>query len=291
MTFFDWATQTSARTSFGALIADVSVQGTNRKNSFTDVRFYDLVSGALSYYIGNNVLDTTINGLSVDDPTSARIKDTGINTQINGSSVFDYFARNGRTVNLLTGSGLTPSTSGTATTQAVSNYAQLRTGATSGSVARLYSTEPISGLSQSQIFNINFGLPLRITFSLTRITAGASALGRVQIKQTQADGALAASGLGLQINNYDIFGETYGTSIDTLNAGTLVDGQTYKIEIIHYPANRVEWWVNGVLRAAETTAAKIPTGQAPCYLQASFNNGAAVDLQMFVNSITLQSGI
>ena len=291
MTFLDWATQTSPRTQFGALITDVGTQGWNRKNSFTDVRFYDLIAGALSYYIGTNVLDTTINGLSVDDPNAARIRDLGINSKINGMSLFQYIARNGRNANILTGSGLTSSATGTATTQAVSNFAQLRTGATAGSVARLYSTDVISGLSQNQIFNINFDLPLRIAFSLTRITAGGSALGRVQVKTTQADGALVAKGLGLQINNYDIFGETYGTSVDSLNVATLVDGQTYQVEIIHYPANRVEWWVNGVLKATESTLAKIPSGAAACYPQASLNNVTAVDVQMFLNSVTIQAGI
>lgn len=289
-TFFDWAAQTSARTQFGALIADVSAQGISRKNSFTDVRFYDLIATALAYYIGSNVLDTTIQGLAVDDLIPSRIRDTGIGTRIQGMTVPEYMTRSGRIVGLQTNAGLTAAVSGTATTQSLVPYAQLRTGATAGSVARLYSTDTVSGLSQNQIFNTDFGKPLVMTFSLTRITTGASALGRVQFKTVQTDGALAAAGIGLQISNYDIFGESYGSSVATVNLGvTMADAQTYRIDIVHYTGVRVEWWVNGVLKGIQTTAANIPSGSAACYLHTSLSNIAANDVQMFFNAIELRA--
>lgn len=287
-TFFDWATQTSARTQFGALIADVSAQGISRKNSFTDIRFYDLPAGALGFYVGSNVIDTAIQGLTVDDLIPSRIRDLGVNTRIQGLLVPDYMTRGGRVLRLPTNAGLTAATSGTGTTQTLVQYAQLRTGSTAGSLARLYSADTVSGLSQNQLFNTDFGKPLKCSFLLTRIGAGASSVGRVQLKQTQADGALVAAGIGIQINNYDLYGESYGSSDATVNLGvTMADAQTYRVDIVHYPGVRVEWWVNGVLKGAQATAANIPSGIVPCYLQTSLSNVAANDVQMLFNAVEL----
>jgi hypothetical protein len=289
-TFFDWATQTSPRTQFGVLINNASVLGKQICNSFTDVRFYDLIPPAQAYFIGTNVLDTTIQGLSVDTLIPTRITDEGVGTVVKGMSFPDYFTYNGRTINVLTSTGFTSDTSGTGTTQQLAPYFQLRTGATAGGLARLYTTDTVSGLSQSQIFNVDFGLPLKISFLLTRIGAGASSVGRIQLKTTQSDGSLAARGIGLQINNYSVAGESYGSSGATVNLGlTLADAQTYKIDIVHYPALRIEWWVNGVLATKQTTVANIPSGSVACYLQNSLSNVAANDVQMFVSAIQLKS--
>jgi len=289
-TFFDWAAQTSARTQFGALIGNASVLGKQIGNSFTDVRFYDLIAPAQEYFIGSNVLDTTIQGLSVDTLIPARITDEGVGTVVKGMSFPDYFTYNGRTINVPTSTGFTSDTSGTGTTQQLAPYIQLRTGGTLGSLARLYTTNTVSGLSQNQLFNVDFGLPLKISFLLTRIDAGASSVGRIQLKTTQSDGSLAAKGIGLQINNYSVFGESYGSTGATVNLGlTLTDAETYKIDIVHYPALRIEWWVNGVLASKTSTVANIPSGSVACYLQNSLSNVAANDVQMFVSAIQLKS--
>ena len=292
-TFFDWATQTSARTQFGALITDVATQGVNRKNSFHDVRWYDLINGGgLGYSVGSNVLDTNVSGLVVDEMAPNRFLDKGIRTLINGMTLFEYVSRTARRGLVVpTSTGLTSAVSGTGTTASLVTYAQLRTGATLGSLARLYSTDVVSGLSQNQIFNVDFGLPLRFCFSLTRVTAGASAIGRLQFKTTQADGSLAAKGLGVQLNNYTLAGESYGSALATVALTTLTDGQTYKVEILHYPAQRVEWWINGVLTSTQTTLNAIPSGFGVCYVHSSLSNVAANDVQMFVGQIELSASI
>ena len=292
-TFFDWATQTSARTQFGALITDVATQGTNRKNSFHDVRWYDLINGGgLGYSVGSNVLDTNVSGLVVDEMAPNRFLDKGIRTLINGMTLFEYVSRTARRGFVVpTNTGLTSAVSGTGTTASLVTYAQLRTGATLGSLARLYSTDVVSGLSQNQIFNVDFGLPLRFCFSITRITAGASAIGRMQFKTTQADGSLAAKGLGVQLNNYTLAGESYGSALATVGLTTLVDGETYKVEIFHYPAQRVEWWINGVLTATQTTLSAIPTGFGVCYVHSSLSNVAANDVQMFIGQVEISASI
>jgi hypothetical protein len=281
------------RTQFGALITDVATQGTNRKNSFHDVRWYDLINGGgLGYYVGSNVLDTNVSGLVVDEMAPNRFLDKGIRTLINGMTLFEYVSRTARRGLVVpTNTGLTSAVSGTGTTASLVTYAQLRTGATLGSLARLYSTDVVSGLSQNQIFNVDFGLPLRFCFSITRVTAGASAIGRLQFKTTQADGSLAAKGLGVQINNYTLAGESYGSALATVALTTLTDGQTYKVEIFHYPAQRVEWWINGVLTATQTTLSAIPTGFGVCYVHSSLSNVAANDVQMFVGQIELSASI
>jgi len=289
-TFFDWATQTSARTQYGVLINNASVAGKNKGNSFTDCRFYDLIPPALEYYIGSNVIDTTIQGLSVDALIPSRIEDNGYNTTVKGMSFPDFFTYNGRFVNQPTSAGFTQDVAGTGSTQQLVPYFQLRTGANAGSLARLYTTQTISGLSQNQLFNIDFGLPLKMTFLLTRITAGASSIGRVQLKTTQADGSLAAAGIGIQINNYAVFGESYGSALGTVNLGlTLNDAETYRIDIVHYPALRIEWWVNGELASKQTTVANIPSGIFACYIQNSLSNVAANDVQMFISGLQFKT--
>lgn len=293
-TFLDWNTQTSARTQFGALIADVGTQGYSRKNSFHDVRWYDLINGGgLAYSIGANVLDTSISGLVVDDPQPLRYNDRGINTRINGLPLFESFAEKAnRGLQIPTNAGLTSAVSGTGTTASLVPYVQLRTGATGGSLARRYSIDPVSGLSQNQLFNTNFSLPFKFSFLLTRITTGGSAIGRVQFKRTQADGSLAAPGLGIQVNNYSVFGESYNSALATVNLGiTLVDAETYKVEILHYPGLRVEWWVNGVFAGEQTTLTSVPSGLGACYFHSSLANVAANDVQMFINDIEVVSGI
>jgi hypothetical protein len=291
-TFLDWAAQTSARTQFGALISDVSTQGFSIKNSFHDVRWYDLINGGgLGYYVGSNVLDTNVSGSVVDEMIPLRFLDRGVKTLINGMPLFDYVSRKAkRDVLIPTNTGLTAATSGTGTTATLVTYAQLRTGATGGSLARLYSTDIVCGLSQQQLFVVDFGLPLRFEFLLTRITGGASAIGRVQFKTTQADGSLAAKGIGLQVDDYALTGESYGSSLGAINLGvTLVDAETYKVEVLHYPANRVEWWVNGELKATQTTLSAIPSGSGTCYFHSSLSNVAANDVQMFVGNIALSA--
>lgn len=288
-TFFDWATQTSARTQFGALIADVASQGISRKNSFTDVRFYDLLGTALAYYVGSNVLDTTIQGCAVDDLVPLRVRDTGVNTKIQGMWTAEYMAPD-RLTKLSTGSGLTPAVTGTGTTSAQETFAQLRTGATGASTARLFSTEAVAGLTNNSVFNADFGSPFVFSFYVSRIGAGASSVSRIQFKRTQADGALVAPGLGLVINNYDLVGESYGSTLASVNLGfTLVDSRAYQVDIVTYPGVRVEWWVNGVLRGTTSTATEIPSGSGACYLQASAANVAANDIQTLFGNVKLRA--
>lgn len=293
-TFLDWAAQTSARTQFGALIADVAVQGTNRKNSFHDVRFYDLINGdGLGYYIGDNVLDTNISGMVVDSMAGNRILDKGINTLVNGLSVPDYIMRGGARASIVTNAGLTEQVVNTASTQVLPGYMLLRTGATSGSLARRFSADPIVGLNPGNIFSTDFGgRPFRFSFTVSRITSAANAIARAQYKNTQADGALAAAGVGIQINNFALFGESFGSALSSNNLGvTMVDGSTYKVMIVVYPGERVEWWVDGVLRATQTTTSAIPAANVACYLHTAIGNvTTAADAQMIVSSISVAAG-
>ncbi len=290
-TFLDWAAQTSARTQFGLLITDAATAGYNSRNSLTDVRWYDLINGGgLGWYVGTNALNTVIQGSLVDTPTPGNFRDLGVGTLINGVSPREHFTRGGRVSRPPTSTGLTAAVTGTATTQAVAPFAQLRTGATLGSVARLYSTDVLSGMSQNSIFNIDFTTPFVMTFTVARITSGAAAVGRIQIKTVTTDGALAAKGLGLRIDNYTLVGESYGTTLGVVGLGvTMTDSQAYRIDIAIYAGVRVEWWVNGALRGTTSTASEIPSLSNACYLHASLANVTAVDAQLLLTSIDLRS--
>ena len=292
-TFLDWAAQTSARTEFGLLIADVPSQGISRKNSLHDVRWYDLVNGnGVGWFIGNNVQDTSITGSVVDDPTPQRFIDEGVRTLINGHAPFQYLSRVRREQRLLlTGAVLSEAVAGSGTTTRGGAYANARSGATAGSLARIFTTEPVTGLATNSVFNTDFGKPLRLSFVVSRVGAGASAIGRVQYKTVTTDGVLAAPGVGIQVNNYAVTGECFGSTLGTVNLGlTMVDSRSYHIEILHYPGRRVEWWVDGIFAASVTTTTALPTGSAAGYFHTSISNVAANDCQLITTAVEIEAG-
>jgi len=86
---------------------------------------------------------------------------------------------------------------------------------------------------------------------------------RLQIKQNPAEGALAAKGIGWKIDNLSVYGESYGTELGEVDLSTvLTQDQPYRLLLIHYPAEKIEWYIDGVLVGTQATVAKIPSGQA-----------------------------
>ena len=103
---------------------------------------------------------------------------------------------------------------------------------------------------------------------------------------------MSAQGFGVLINNYEVFGQSYDSVLGTVNLGfSLVDGETHKIDILHYPGERVIWRIDGVFKAQQTTLTSVPSGQASSYVQASLANNSTADMQMFVGDINIRSGV
>ncbi len=135
------------------------------------------------------------------------------------------------------------------------------TTASSSSVrsASLYNLDSGSG----SLARINWNKQLRLWFRFIRQTSEAQSIARVQLKEATTIGALAALGIGIQVDNLAVSLESYGTSVATVSASTtLTTAVGVEVEIRHYPASRIELYINNALKCSQTTAAKIPSGNA-----------------------------
>lgn len=120
----------------------------------------------------------------------------------------------------------------------------------------------------------NWDRLLYIIFVYTRAASDAEVIARFQWKETNAEGALAAKGIGVRVDNLALMGESYGVALGVVNLGTaLVSGRGYKIMIILDPDTpKIEWYVDRILVGTQSTVNNIPSG----------NGGAA---GQFVHSI------
>jgi len=126
-------------------------------------------------------------------------------------------------------------------------------------------------------------------FTFHRENSDPEVVGRIQLKTANTEGALTDIGIGLEINNYDVVGEAYGTARGTVNLGTLTNSRIWRVKIVHVPGVRVEFWVNGVL-AGTLTGDHVPTGSvAYNYYVQSIINGATggVDAVLQVGNLII----
>jgi len=149
----------------------------------------------------------------------------------------------------------------------------LATGTTPNSEARAY--QNVHGLNPGNILHTYVDWTKRLEFELllTRINSDAEATARIQLKESSAKGALAERGIGLEIANYTLRGEGYGTSRGTVELGTLSDRRVCRCKIILEGA-RLEFWVDGVLQGV-LSGAYVPQvqGTAPGFMVCSVVNG------------------
>ena len=116
---------------------------------------------------------------------------------------------------------------------------------------------------------------------------------RVQLKEAVAEGALAEMGLGIRIDRAGdaLIAESQGSGYGTTGTGvSLADYQSYWMDIIHYPANKIEWYVNGSLKVTETTLANIPSGSAgdsTAFVMSAINGASAGDGRLYVGNIVI----
>ncbi len=101
--------------------------------------------------------------------------------------------------------------------------------------------------------------------------------GRFQLKQANGEGVLAADGLGIEIQNYDIYGESFNAGRSTVNLNTTMTAlYVYRVRMVHIPGVEVRFYVNDQYKGSITTVANIPSGAAAgaCYWVLSIDNGA-----------------
>ncbi|MDD5127041.1 MAG: hypothetical protein PHR43_02925 [Dehalococcoidales bacterium] len=110
---------------------------------------------------------------------------------------------------------------------------------------------------------LNWDKRLYLIFNYCRYQAESETVARFQLKEASAEGALAAKGIGIRSDNLSMVGESYGTEPGAVDLATvLTHDQAVQVVIVHYPASKIEWYVNGVLKGTQATAARIPSGNA-----------------------------
>ena len=172
--------------------------------------------------------------------------------------------------------------SGTAATNGSMTF-RLSTGANASSSARAQTL--IASLSTSgEDQQVDFTKRMRIQFQITRVTTVANAVARLWLGDLLPTGAATDKTLGIYIANLTLSGQAYGSAEATVDlTTTMTTSISYRIDIFFDPnVPRIQWFVNGVLKGTQTTAANIPTAQSGnCSFQAGVINGATATNAIF----------
>jgi hypothetical protein len=121
----------------------------------------------------------------------------------------------------------------------------------------------------------DYSKSLEWTFLIHRINSDAQVKGRIQLKQTASEGVLADTGIGIEITNYTLTGEAYGSARGTVALGTLTDGRLKRVKIVLVPGVRVDFYIDDVLTGSLTGTA-VPSGvNASTRIVVSMINGAS----------------
>lgn len=133
----------------------------------------------------------------------------------------------------------------------------------------------VYGLNSGDIglASIDWTKRLELHFILAREISDPEVRARVQLKESNTEGALAQRGIGVSINNFDLIGESYGTSRGTVSLGSLTTIRSRYFRIVK-DFNIVEFWVDNVKRG-ELTGEYVPKvkGTDVGYLVISIVNG------------------
>jgi len=159
----------------------------------------------------------------------------------------------------------------------------VQTGAThASSYGRYVTMRALSGGGNSRL---DWNRKLWVAFPIYWESGGngANLTMRVVIGQNNTIADLAAHGLGMQTNGLNINLVTYGANgaLATVSAATsLVTFARVWILIEHDPASADRLYINGVLKATQSTAGDIPSTEpaAPYYIVGSISRSGGVDV-------------
>jgi len=175
------------------------------------------------------------------------------------------------------------SNSGSGVVEEAPVYLRVRTGTTANS--RGLAWHPVHWLNSGDAWYsyCDYSKRLEWEFLLVRVNSDAESVGRIQLKQVNSEGALAALGLGLQIDNFTVTGEAYGTARGTVSLGTMTPGWFWNVRIVHVPGVRVEFWVNDDL-AGVLTGTAVPSGlSSTSFIVVSIINGPTGGVNAFLD--------
>jgi len=129
---------------------------------------------------------------------------------------------------------------------------------------------------------------LEIDLELCRLNSDPEATARFQLKETPAGGALAQRGIGVEIQNLDLYGEGYGTSRGTVLLGTLTVDRPFHVKIILVDGV-AEFWLDGV-KVEELSGANVPQvlGTADAYYVFEVVNGATGGVHFYFQCARLE---
>jgi len=266
--FSNWGVQCGAGTIFGLRIPNSAI-GYNADTTLYCVDFVDMPAAGKYFSIGTGVKGTRIIGGTYEmQDYQEKYVDNGVDTKIVGLTDYGMqLVSEGNLLAIPTLAGWSEGVGGSGSTNQYIYGNQVRTGVTLNSSARLYTTSQLFGFDATSFVNFSFDKEIIFIFNYARSASEANAIARVQIKAAATEGALGAKGIGIEVDNFALYGESYGTSLAKLDLSTvLVADHAYQIMIKFYPASRIEWWVDSVIKGTQSTAVKIPTGSIVAYI-------------------------
>lgn len=177
------------------------------------------------------------------------------------------------------------SNAGSGGTEARGPWTRVYTGTTASSRGEYYFYAYGLNSGDATRSAVDYGKKLEIYFSLAVWGDDPECVRRFQLKHTTAEGALTGTGIGIEIDNYAVYGEAYGSLRGTVSLGTIPSDRLWRFKIVLVPGNRVEFWVNGSLGGV-LTGDYVPTGNVSGgYIVFSIVNGATggvdANLEMF----------
>uniref|UniRef100_A0A6M3LMC7 Uncharacterized protein n=1 Tax=viral metagenome TaxID=1070528 RepID=A0A6M3LMC7_9ZZZZ len=183
-------------------------------------------------------------------------------------------ALNTRILWVPTNAGWTAAVTGSGATEQFPPYNNVYTGATGSSTSRLYTAALRHDQGASS--GLDFTKRMLWAFSIVRIASDAEVVARVQLKAASTEGALGAAGIGIQISNLTLVGESYNAGLSTTGTlATLTVSQMDDIVVVcDQPNSKVDFYVNQVLVGSITTAANIPSGNVAVRMICSIIRGA-----------------
>ncbi len=159
-----------------------------------------------------------------------------------------------------TNNAWTATVTGSGTSAQYPTFNTLTTGVTASSTALMHSQLVFHDAGAAT--GINFTKRVLWAFSIRRASSDTEVVARVQLKNAQTAGTLAAGGIGIQISNLTLVGEGYGSAqAVTGTLATLTANQIYNIVVVcDQPNSKIDFYVNQVLAGSITAAANIPSG-------------------------------
>jgi len=112
----------------------------------------------------------------------------------------------------------------------------------------------------------NFDKAIELSFLTLRQSSDVEAVARLfiasRVNWPIEEEDITNKGFGIEIQNYALYGVSHnGSSKYSVNLNTnLSDNEAAEIKILHYPGEKIEWYVDGVLKGTQSNPARIPAG-------------------------------